>query len=86
MNPTHTLEIKLFGALREFSPDGVIHITPQPTATIADVKKQLIATFGSTAESYVTQAALATDTKIMADDDSIAHVATLSALPPVCGG
>lgn len=83
---TTTLNIKTFGALRTFAPNGVVAIDVALPVTVAHLKQHLREQWGADAEEFLNQSVLATETEILAHDAMVESSLDLSILPPVCGG
>ncbi len=75
-----TLEIKLYGAFRKFGES--IKVSIASGSKVEQVKASLSETLGELVNSSV----LANDNVILGNDDVLEQNATLSILPPVCGG
>ena len=81
---TITVYIQYFGAFRDLG-DGV-SITVATPATIKQVKQSLLECIEPQHENLIKNSVLATNDTILQDGDYIDDDATLSILPPVCGG
>ncbi len=77
-----TLNIKFFGGFRKFG-EGLSFAVPTGS-TIATIKAVLLEKLNG--ETLVLDSVLANDNEILRDDDILNSDASLSILPPVCGG
>lgn len=88
------LKIKLFGAFRQYVPEGEIIIRQVQIKKVSDFKEYLYAEIQKvnpkfTDENLIQQSALATEERILhADEDMPIFSLTdkIALLPPVCGG
>ncbi|MBC7466978.1 MAG: hypothetical protein H7256_13400 [Bdellovibrio sp.] len=91
MSPTKEIQIKLFGAFREFSADGTLVLTVTGQESAYEVKNLLTQKLSEKekvkfdVKALVAKSVLATDSKVLDDADLAGHL-NLSLLPPVCGG
>lgn len=91
MNPTKEIQIKLFGAFREFSTNGVFYLTVTGFESAREIKSLIAQKLSEKekskfdVEALVSKSVLATDSKVLDDGDLAGHL-DLSILPPVCGG
>jgi hypothetical protein len=84
------LKIRLFGAFRDFSPDGFLTVPVKGHESVIQIKtlvgerlRLLESSFD--VEALVSKSVIATDDKILNDLDQV-DAAEISLLPPVCGG
>lgn len=94
MGPREEVEIRLFGAFREVSPDGVIAIAVRGDETAGEIKTlltQAIATRPGVKPGLaklIERSVLATDERVLSDTEPaiFQSAGQLSVLPPVSGG
>ena len=93
---TKIIQVRLFGAFREFAPSGVFPLPVRGDESIAELKAALSAeltrtmAISKTASKFdiaalIAKSALATDSKVLNDNDFF-NGSELAILPPVCGG
>ena len=82
------VRVRLFGAFRSFGLGRELVATvPLDRATVADVRAALeLHMPDEAALSWLAASAFATDERVLAETDTVADGASLSILPPVCGG
>lgn len=91
MNPTKEIQIRLFGAFREFSANGICSLTVSGVESALEIKNLLAKKLSEKenakfdVDALVAKSVLATDAKVLDDGDLAGHL-DLSILPPVCGG
>lgn len=79
--------IRLFGAFRRFGTS--VAITAPALASVADLKTRIaeaLAPRDPAVAGLVAHSALATDTLVLRDDETVEAGASLAILPPVSGG
>ena len=85
-----TVEIKAFGAFRGYFPSGAFAVSLEAPFTVADLKRaiqsSLAGRFRDFDEALVQDSALATDSRILRDQDVLNGDEDIAILPPVCGG
>jgi len=88
-DPAKTLRVRLFGAFRECSPDGICAVPVRGDETVGEVKGRLAQTLRAGGKfdvsALLAKSVLASDTDVLADADLVIGT-ELSLLPPVCGG
>jgi len=82
------VSIRLFGAFRQFGADNAVTLTLPDHARVADLRQALQAHYAGNdnALSLLAASALATDHKVLDEEDALPPGEPLSILPPVCGG
>ena len=85
------LEVKMFGAFREWAPSGVLTVKVTPEMTLEQFRRCFIESLKQKEPSFqeetlVFESAFATDDTILTDTDIVSSYQTLAVLPPVCGG
>ena len=85
--PMRTIEVRLFGAFRQFGSAPTLRVTVRRGATVADLRAgvaELLA--GDNAHALLLASAFATDDRMLDDAEVLPASDELAVLPPVCGG
>lgn len=85
------VEIKLFGAFRKYIPVGKIKLHLPEHCTAFQLKQKIHEVLCERVVDYrepslVFESALATESKVLAEDVLVEGASDLALLPPVCGG
>ena len=84
---TRDIDIRLFGAFRQYGADPTITLSVGAEATVAAVRAALDARLGTVdARSLLEASVFATDERVLDDGEPLPSVRELAILPPVCGG
>ena len=89
INPKTTqVNIRLFGAFRQFSDQDSLSVNVPTDCRAADLRRAFAGHFdgNSNALALLDASAFATDEAILDDEDRVPVDRELSILPPVCGG
>lgn len=82
-----TLDVRLFGAFRQFGADPILRISVADDATIAQVRAAVGTHLaGDNAHALLRASAFATDDRMLGEDDTLSTINEIAVLPPVCGG
>lgn len=82
-----TVDVRLFGAFRQFGAEPTLRVNVAENATIADVRTAIGARLeGNNVQSLLSASAFATDDRMLNDADTVPAGPELAILPPVCGG
>jgi len=83
-----SVSVRLFGAFRQFDSDSAVRVTVPEDARAADLRRALQAHYAGNdnALALLAASALATDRKVLDEEDALPPGEPLSILPPVCGG
>lgn len=81
------IQVKLFGAFRQYGGDGHVSVALTDDATVNDLRKA----FGEqldddNARALLQSSAFATDEAVLEEHEPVPMDSSLSILPPVCGG
>lgn len=84
-------KIKLFGAFRKFHLERDVLIQMSKVATAQELKEELKVYMKKNIQNFnedvlIDESALATDSKIITNNEELMEDVNLSILPPVCGG
>ena len=82
------IEIQLFGALRDVSPDALLALTT-PATTVGELRMELCersAAWPEAARALLRRSAFASATSVLRDADALPDDGRLALLPPVSGG
>ncbi len=81
------VEVRLFGAFRQYSRDAAIAVTLPESATVTNLREAFAdALEDDNARALLKASAFATDEAVLDEDDSVPEHGRISILPPVCGG
>jgi molybdopterin converting factor small subunit len=86
------VSIRLFGALKKFGERGIVVVNIPDNCTVLEIrnliKEQLSLKFPEDfCETLIDNAALASESRVLTDNQQINGLTkTLALLPPVCGG
>ncbi|MBK9294773.1 MAG: hypothetical protein IPM57_10095 [Oligoflexia bacterium] len=85
------IEIKLFGAFRNYVPTGMITIKLVDQLTAIQLKQKIQNLLQNQIKGFqdstlVFESALATETEVLDEGEVINDKSNLALLPPVCGG
>ena len=81
------VEVKLFGAFRQYSPDKAIVVNLPEEASVAKLRQAFSEQLGDdNARALLRSSAFATDEAVLEESDPVPTGRSLSILPPVCGG
>lgn len=85
------IEIKLFGAFRKYVPAGKIFLQLESPCSVRALKEQIQRKILAQSSEYegqnlVFESALATESAILTEEESVGDTSSLALLPPVCGG
>lgn len=86
------IQVSLFGAFRDLMPSGICQISIRGDETVTQIKALLgqklsespIAKFDISA--LLSKSALATEMKVLSENDTLHGESSIAILPPVCGG
>lgn len=82
-----TVDVRLFGAFRQFGAEPTLRVDVAEDATVADVRAAIGARLeGDNVHSLLRASAFATDDRVLNDADAVPSGPELAILPPVCGG
>jgi molybdopterin converting factor small subunit len=85
--PMRTLDVRLFGAFRQFGSAPTLRVSVPDGGTVADLRAAVAASLPSgNAHSLLRASAFATDDRMLDDADVLPASDELAVLPPVCGG
>jgi molybdopterin synthase catalytic subunit/molybdopterin synthase sulfur carrier subunit len=82
------VRIQLFGGFRQHSERPELAVEVPPSATVAALKREVAKAFADNpaAQDLLNASAIATDRRVLADDERVPDDEPLALLPPVCGG
>lgn len=82
------VRVRLFGAFRSFGLGReLVAAVPDSGATVAEVRATLERQMpDEAARSWLAASAFATDERVLDEGDAVVGGASISILPPVCGG
>ena len=84
------IELRLFGAFRDYDPSALVHLEVADDARIADVRAALDAhgraQWAGFQPVLLQRSALASDEAVLRDDEPVPHDGRMAVLPPVSGG
>lgn len=82
------LDVRLFGAFRQFHPEAVLTVEIPPDTTVATLRERVALRFDddANAKMLLKASAFATDRRVLEDNEAVPEEAELALLPPVCGG
>ncbi|MDQ2068672.1 MoaD/ThiS family protein [Natronospira bacteriovora] len=81
------VEIKLFGAFRQYSPETAIAVSLPESADVATLRQAFADKLGDdNARALLQSSAFATDEAVLNEGDTVPAGVRISILPPVCGG
>jgi molybdopterin converting factor small subunit len=84
---TREIDIRLFGAFRQYGSAPTIAVPVADGDTIAAVRAALAERLASPdARALLAASAFATDERVLDDGEVLTSVGELAVLPPVCGG
>lgn len=84
---TQAIEIRLFGAFRQYHAGASLRLELPESATVAELRQAFGRQFDdANARSLLKASAFATDEAVLDEDDTVPAGQNLSILPPVCGG
>lgn len=78
------IELLLFGRFRRLSAERSHRIFCDPGVTVADIRRLVGEEWRH--EDSVADAVLATEDRVLRDEEQIFETVRLALLPPVCGG
>ena len=85
-----TLQVALFGALRQFSSEASIPLQCPPQATVGEVRQAILAYaqahWPASALALIAVSAFASEQAVLREDQGIPENSQLALLPPVSGG
>lgn len=84
------IEIRLFGAFRDYEPTALVHLDVAADARVADVRAALDAHgrahWPGFQPALLQRSALASDEAVLRDHEAIPSDGRMAVLPPVSGG
>lgn len=82
-----TVDVRLFGAFRQFGSAPTLRVTLPRDATVADLRASVADLLpGDNAHSLLLASAFSTDDRMLDDADALPADDEFAVLPPVCGG
>ena len=86
--PVREIQIKLFGAFRQFHRGPVLTLEVASDSTVAQVRERVGLMFedDANAKTLLKASAFATDRRVLDENEPVPVDAELALLPPVCGG
>lgn len=87
----NSIRVKLFGAFKDYVPEGYLEIQLHGTTTKTQLKMLIVSRLLEMvphfqARELVIASVLATNEDILQEDDVVNEYRELALLPPVCGG
>jgi len=84
------IEVRLFGAFRDYMPSAIVELEVADDARVGDVRAALD-DFGRAhwprfQPALLQRSALASDSVVMRDHEPVPHDGRMAVLPPVSGG
>jgi len=87
MTMSREVEIKLFGAFRQYSPEAAIAVSLPDNADVAGLRQAFAEKLDDdNARALLQSSAFATDEAILDEEEAVPDGQVISVLPPVCGG
>lgn len=83
MNPL-SVKIRFFGAMRRYG--DALDLELPADSTVADLRRELITLIGDDAAALVNHCAVASDSRLLHQQEALAGQDDLALLPPVSGG
>lgn len=84
---TQQIDVRLFGAFRQYGRGALIPVTVAPAATVAALRQALAARLADdNARSLLDASVFATDEAVLQEQEPVPMDREISILPPVCGG
>ena len=81
------VDIRLFGAFRQFGSDPTISITVHDGSTVGEVRIAIASRLpGENARALLRASVFATDDRVLDDAEPLPTATEVAVLPPVCGG
>jgi len=82
------VRIQLFGGFRQHSERPELAVEVPPSATVAALKSAVAETFADNpaAQDLLNASAIATDRRVLDENERVPDDEPLALLPPVCGG
>jgi molybdopterin converting factor small subunit len=92
MSVEREIHVQLFGAFRDLVPSGNLVIIASDDQPVAAIKENLGHKLAECAAArfdvaaLLSRSALATETRVLAEGDTLRGTTAVAVLPPVCGG
>lgn len=85
------VKVLLFGGFRKFGNGREVEFSINPGSKVSDLRKMLALELSRltpelSSEALIRDSAIANESRILSDHESIERPSTLAILPPVCGG
>jgi sulfur-carrier protein len=84
------IELRLFGAFRDYDPSALVHLEVADDARVADVRAALDAHgrahWAGFRPALLQRSALASEDAVLRDHETVPHDGRMAVLPPVSGG
>jgi sulfur-carrier protein len=84
------IELRLFGAFRDYDPSALVHLEVADDARVADVRAALDAHgrahWAGFRPALLQRSALASEDAVLRDHEAVPHDGRMAVLPPVSGG
>lgn len=86
--PVREVQVKLFGAFRQFHREPVLTLEVPPDTMVAHVRERVALMFDedANAKMLLKASAFATDRRVLEENEAVPEDTELALLPPVCGG
>ncbi|MCP1727281.1 molybdopterin converting factor small subunit [Natronospira proteinivora] len=84
---TRKIDVKLYGAFRQYSPNKSVTVSLPAEATVSSLRQAFAEQFDDdNARALLKASAFATDEAVLDEQEPVPSDKPLSILPPVCGG
>lgn len=84
------IQFQLFGVFRDLQSDGSLQLQTTLPISVKDLKtllaEKLVGTGKVDVKALLKSSAIATDQKVLGEEEMIEQEENLALLPPVCGG